>query len=62
MITKAIDNSNFNHLIPLTFPITSSLQIQKIDNLLIIPQKVNYNPMFTKSQGKKLEIIKKNEK
>jgi hypothetical protein len=58
---KALDNRNFNHLIPLTFPISSQHR-QKINKLLIIPQKVNYNPIITKSQEKKLENIQKNEK
>lgn len=62
MIMKAIDNSNFNHLIPLTFPITSQQQNQKINKLLILSQKVNYNPIITKCQENKLENIQNNGK
>ena len=62
MITKAIDNNNFMHLLPPKSSLTSRQPGQEINNLLIIPQKVNYNPRYTKCQEKKLNDIKKNEK
>jgi hypothetical protein len=59
---KAIDNNKFTHLTPPTFSFASRQQNQKINKLSMIPQKVNYNPINSKSQEKKLENIQKNEK
>ena len=57
MITKAIDNNNFIHLLPPISSFASRQPGQEINNLLIIPQKVNYNPIISKSQEKKFKNI-----
>lgn len=62
MMMKAFNNNNFSHLIPPAFPVTSQQEFSKINKLLIISQDVNYNPILSKSQGKKLENNKKNGK
>jgi hypothetical protein len=62
MITKAVDNNNFIHLLPPASSFASRQPGQEINNLLIIPQKVNYNPAKTKNQEKKFKNIEKNGK
>jgi hypothetical protein len=59
---KAIDNKNFKQLQPPISSLASGKQGQKINNLSINPQKVNYNPIKPKCQEKKSENIKENGK
>lgn len=49
---KAINKTNFNHLIPPTFSLSSGHLKQKFNKLSTIQQKMDYNPIITESQEK----------